>query len=87
MAAIRERFAQELRTYAAELPAWLAAGRNGQWVAILRSQFVGPFTAYADAWAAGLQTFAHPGFLVQRIQAEERPVLFSHVRWRDRGVP
>ena len=82
MESVRDRFAAELSTYAAGLAKWLEAGHDGEWVVILKEEAVGPFKTHGDAWRGGIERFGVPGFMIQQIDGDPRPMIITPIFWK-----
>jgi hypothetical protein len=74
-------FEAEVETLAAHLSEWLDAGYEGMWVAIRGRECTRPFPSFADAWGAGVAQLGAEGLIVEKIERECRPLLFSNLRW------
>jgi len=68
--------ARELATFESNLPALLEKDA-GRFVLIHGDQVVGAWDIWADAVAEGYRRFNLEPFLVQRIDAEEKPLFLS----------
>ena len=66
---------QELETYRRELPRLLED--EGRFVLVHGHEVAGVFSTFEDAMAAGYDRYGLDPFLVHKIQAVERPLLFT----------
>jgi len=83
MSGAREHFRRELATFEARKSDWIAAGYQGQWVAILGDDFVGFFENSRQAWNAGIDRWDRSGFMMREVLEQQRPIVVSHVCLHD----
>ncbi len=86
MREVDPQFRVELETFESRRSEWLTAGYKGKWFAVRGTDVTGPFTRFADAWAAGAELFGADHLLVDRVQEQDRPVLVSRIQWDHRGA-
>jgi hypothetical protein len=79
MAATKQKFSEELKTYEEHRPAWLSEGKEGHWVAVLGGRIVGPDPSLDSVWDTAVETFGS-GFMVKRIFRVEKPIIVSNFK-------
>jgi hypothetical protein len=76
-------FESERAVFEAHRAEWVAADREGWWIAIRGDEIVGPFPRPEQAWNGAVEKFGKPGFFMRQVTREDRPLVVTQVHFPD----
>ena len=79
MRAVDNRFAQEMETFETHRLTWVRAGGDRKWAVVRGTEVLGPYVRPSEAWAAGIERWGGPVFMMRRVTRAVGPVVVSHI--------